>query len=148
MSQAASVAQGFPADSTVPSSEEIRKYVESGVLSAAMADGTSWRLEYKPNGHFFINTSRGFNSDGQWQVEDGQLCGALKGRERTCNAVRMHQGVLHYRDVDLLMLHALVQPWPMAWPRQQPDLQAAAARVHAAWSRSLLARLPVAQAAR
>lgn len=97
LAQAASVAQGFPADSTVPSNEEIRKYVESGVLSAAMADGTSWRLEYKPNGHFFINTSRGFNSDGQWQVEDGKLCGALKGRERTCNAVRMHQGVLHYK---------------------------------------------------
>lgn len=93
--QAASVAQGFPADSTVPSNEEIRKYVESGVLGAAMADGTSWRLAYKPNGHFFINTSHGFNSDGQWQVEDGKLCGALGGRERTCNAVRLHQGALH-----------------------------------------------------
>ena len=97
LAAAASVAQGFPADATAPSDEEIKKYVESGVLTAAIADGTTWRLEYKPNGYFFINTSRGFNSDGQWQAEGGKLCGALKGRDRTCNEVRMHQGVLHYK---------------------------------------------------
>jgi len=97
LSQAASFAQDFPAESTSPSNEEIKKYVESGVLSAAISDGTTWRLEYKSSGYFFINTSRGFNSDGKWQVEDGKLCGALKGRDRTCNEVRMHKGILLYK---------------------------------------------------
>jgi hypothetical protein len=97
LSQAASFAQAFPAESTAPSNEEIKKYVESGVLSAVISDGTTWRLEYRSSGYFFINTSRGFNSDGKWQVEDGKLCGALKGRDRTCNEVRMHKGILLYK---------------------------------------------------
>jgi hypothetical protein len=91
------VAQDFPQGSSAPTNEEIKKYLENRVLDAKIADGTSWRLEYKSSGYFFINTSRGFNSDGKWQVEDGKLCGQLKGRDRTCNEVRMHAGLLLYK---------------------------------------------------
>jgi hypothetical protein len=97
LSLSASFAQDFPADASAPSGEEIKKYMEAGVLSAALADGTTWRLEYKPSGQFFINTSRGFNADGRWQAEEGKLCGAIRGRDRTCNDVRMHKGILHYK---------------------------------------------------
>lgn len=97
LAQTTSFAQSFPDDSTTPSNEEIKRYLESSVLTAAIADGTTWRLEYKSGGYFFINTSRGFNSDGKWQVEDGKLCGELRGRNRTCNEVRMHKGFLLYR---------------------------------------------------
>lgn len=97
LTQTASFAQDFPADASAPGSEEIKKYMESGVLGAALADGTTWRLEYKSSGHFFINTSRGLNTDGRWQAEEGKLCGTLRGRDRTCNEVRMHKGALLYK---------------------------------------------------
>lgn len=90
-------AQEFPQESTSPTNEDIQKYLENRVFDAKIADGTRWRLEYKSSGYFFIDTSRGFNSSGKWQVEDGKLCGQLKGRDRTCNEVRMHMGFLHYK---------------------------------------------------
>lgn len=93
----AALAQEFPQGGESMSNADIRKYVEDKVHDVKLADGTSWRLEYKSNGYFFINTSRGFNGDGQWQVEDGKLCGQLRGRERTCNEVRLLKGVMHYK---------------------------------------------------
>ena len=93
----AALAQDFPEGSAQPNNDEIRKYLEDKVLDSKTADGTTWRLEYKSNGYFFINTSRRFNSDGKWQIEDGKLCGQLKGRDRACNEVRMHNGILLYK---------------------------------------------------
>lgn len=62
-----------------------------------------------------------------------------------------------YRDVDLQMLRALVNPWPAGWPDRLHDLNAAAAaacveiptraanhlhpRVHAEWNRQLFERI-------
>ena len=91
------LAQEFPQGGENMSNGDIRKYVEDKVHDVKLADGSSWRLEYKSNGYFFINTSRGFNGDGQWQVEDGKLCGQLRGRDRTCNEVRLLKGVMHYK---------------------------------------------------
>lgn len=65
-----------------------------------------------------------------------------------------------YRDVDLQMLRALVNPWPAGWPLRVHDLNAAAVaagveipprapnhlhpRVHAEWNRQLFGRIRVA----
>ena len=95
--QTTALAQEFPQDSLEASNVEIRKYLEDRVHDVKLADGTTWRLEYKSNGYFYVNTSRGFNGDGQWQVEDGKLCGQLRGRDRTCNEVRLLKGVLLYK---------------------------------------------------
>ena len=97
LSSGAALAQAFPEGASVPNNDEIKKYLEDKVHDSRIADGTTWRLEYKSNGYFFINTNRGFNSDGRWQVEDGKLCAQLKGRDRTCNEVRMHNGILFYK---------------------------------------------------
>jgi hypothetical protein len=94
LTQDVALAQEFPEGSSVPNGEEIKKYLEDRVHDTKIADGTTWRLEYKSSGYFFVNTSRGFNGDGKWQVEDGKLCGQLKGRDRSCSEVRMHKGVL------------------------------------------------------
>jgi hypothetical protein len=94
LTQGIAFAQEFPEGSSVPSNDEIKKYLEDRVHDTKIADGTTWRLEYKSNGYFFVNTSRGFNGDGKWQVEDEKLCGQLKGRDRGCNEVRMHKGFL------------------------------------------------------
>ncbi|MBL8348517.1 MAG: hypothetical protein JNN03_24030 [Rubrivivax sp.] len=67
-----------------------------------------------------------------------------------------------YRDVDLQMLRALVNPWPAGWPQRVHDLNAAAVaagveiparaanhlhpRVHAEWNRQLFERIRAAGA--
>ena len=67
------------------------------VFDVSLADGSSWRLEYKSNGYFFVNTSTGFNGSGQWQAEDGRLCGQLRGGDRSCNEVRFSQDRMHLK---------------------------------------------------
>jgi hypothetical protein len=65
--------------------------------SVDLADGSRWRLEYKANGYFFVNTSSGFNGTGDWRAEDERLCSRLRGRETSCNEVRDVAGVLHLK---------------------------------------------------
>ena len=91
------LAQDFPADATIPTAAEVQKLLTASTLSAKLADGTIWRLEYKANGYFFLNTNRGFNSKGEWKAEEGRLCGQLQGRPAACNEVRVHMGALHYK---------------------------------------------------
>ncbi len=90
-------ALAFPAGASTPSAAEIRKYLEGKVLDAKLADGSTWRLEYKANGYFYVNSSMGFNSNGPWNTEDGKLCGRLQGRDHVCNEIRMHEGVMLYK---------------------------------------------------
>ena len=88
-------AQAFPEGASVPSADEIRSRLGGNVFSVKLADGNSWRLEYKSNGYFFLNASTGFRGTGEWKSEDGKLCGQLRGREGACNEVWIHQGILY-----------------------------------------------------
>ena len=89
--------QQFPEGASTPNEADVKKYLDDKVFNVKLADGNSWRLEYKSNGYFFVNTSTGFSSSGQWKAEDGRLCGQLKGRDRSCNDVRFHQDLLHLK---------------------------------------------------
>jgi hypothetical protein len=89
--------QQFPEEASKPTAAEVKKYLDDRVFKIKLADGNSWRLEYKSNGYFYVNTSTGFNGSGQWQAEDGKLCGQLKGRDRGCNEVRIYQELLHLK---------------------------------------------------
>lgn len=93
-------AQAFPEGATTPGADEVRKHLEGKVFNVALAEGIAWRLEYKSNGYFFVNTSTGFNGSGQWQAEDGRLCGQLRGADRNCNDVRFVQGLMHLRRLN------------------------------------------------
>jgi len=86
--------QQFPDGVTSPTAGQIKQYLSDKTFRVQLADGNTWRLEYKSNGYFFVNTSTGFNGSGQWQAEDGRLCGHLKGRDRGCNEVRLQGGLL------------------------------------------------------
>lgn len=44
--------------------EALRSRVADKVFKVALASGVTWRVEYKGSGHFFLNTSNGFNSSG------------------------------------------------------------------------------------
>ena len=89
--------QQFPEGSSVPTAAQVQNYLDGKVFSVKLSDGNVWRLDYKSNGFFFVNTSSGFNGSGQWQAEDGKLCAQLKGRDRSCNDVRLHQDLMHLK---------------------------------------------------
>jgi hypothetical protein len=94
---AATQAQAFPDGATAPSATELRQRLEGRVFDVQLADGTSWRLQYQSSGYFYIDTSRGFRGDGSWKVEDGRVCSQLRGRDGSCNEMRVHQDRLHMR---------------------------------------------------
>jgi hypothetical protein len=90
-------AQGFPDGASTPNAEELKKRLGGNVFSVKLADGTSWRLEFRANGQFFVDTSTGFRSDGQWAAEEGRLCSQLRGRDRICTDARVHNEILHFK---------------------------------------------------
>lgn len=92
-------APAFPDDASAPSSADLQQRLAGKVFAVKLASGGSWRLEYKSNGYFFINTSAGFSDTGEWRVEDGKLCS--KGRKifASCNEVRVKgDGLFLKRD--------------------------------------------------
>jgi hypothetical protein len=93
-------AQEFPAGSTTPTKEEIQSHLTDRTFSVALANGQTWRLEFKKNGYFFVNTSAGFSGSGEWTPEDGKLCSKLRGGDRNCNDARMHDGSMHLKRTD------------------------------------------------
>ena len=80
----------FPADTTTPSATALQEALAGKVFAVKLADGTSWRLEYKSSGYFWINTSRGFNDSGKWTVQDGKVCSELQKVAASCSEARMH----------------------------------------------------------
>jgi len=93
----ASLPLEFPAGSKPVSAAALKDAIAGRTFNVDLADGSHWRLEYKSNGYFFVNTSSGFNGTGDWRAEDERLCARLRGREPSCNEVRDVAGVLHLR---------------------------------------------------
>jgi len=87
----------FPAESKPLTAAALKDAVAGRTFNVDLADGSRWRLEYKANGYFFVNTSSGFNGTGDWRAEDERLCSRLRGRETSCNEVRDVAGVLHLK---------------------------------------------------
>lgn len=82
-------AQDFPAGARSPSAEELQKTLADKVFDVKLANGNSWRLEYKSSGYFFINVSNGFSDSGKWKPESGRLCQELRKVNAGCNDVRL-----------------------------------------------------------
>lgn len=78
----------FPANATILSADALRAQLVSGVYHAKLANGDTWRLEYKDNGYYFVNTGSGFNGSGTWSLVDGKLCGKLRSAPISCAEVR------------------------------------------------------------
>ena len=81
-------AQQFPSEATPITAKDLGERIADKVFAVRLADGTGWRLQYKANGYFFVNTTTGFNGSGKWTAEDGKLCSELKGNKPSCNEVR------------------------------------------------------------
>jgi hypothetical protein len=78
----------FPEASVAPPANELKTRLADKVFKVNLADSSSWRLEFKASGYWFINTSAGFNDSGEWKTEDGKLCTSRKGFW-TCNDARV-----------------------------------------------------------
>jgi hypothetical protein len=78
----------FPADAKPIAAATLKESLAGRTFNVALADGSRWRLEYKANGYFFVNTSSGFNGTGDWRADDERLCTRLRGGQMSCNEVR------------------------------------------------------------
>lgn len=87
----------FPAGASTPNAAQIQQHLEGKVFNVKLANGLSWRLEYNTRGNVFVDVSNGFRGKGDWTAEDGKVCSQMAGNNRTCNEVRLHEGVMQLR---------------------------------------------------
>ncbi|MEJ5999263.1 hypothetical protein [Paucibacter soli] len=87
-------AQEFPEQAQAPSAAELQRHMAGKTFEVKLADGGSWRVQYKANGYFYLNTSQGMNDSGDWRAEDGRLCSKGMKIGSSCNEVRMAGEVL------------------------------------------------------
>ena len=79
----------FPPDAKPLAPEALKERLAGKVFKVSLADGTSWRLEYRANGSYFVNTSRGFNATGNWRVEGSTTCSETARSPLICSEVRL-----------------------------------------------------------
>lgn len=89
-------ASDFPADSVAIKGDEVKRALSDKRFTVELADRSSWKLEYKANGYFFVNTSAGFNGSGTWKIQDDKVCTDGKGMNASC-------GVVYQRGDSLFM---------------------------------------------
>jgi hypothetical protein len=89
-------AQGFT-EGVSPTAADLKSRLSDKVFTVALADGSSWRLEFKTNGYYFVNTSAGFSDSGTWRTEDGKLCVAPRQTSPACNDARLVNGELQFK---------------------------------------------------
>ena len=89
----------FPEDAVAPARADLQQRLAGKVFNVKLADGAGWRLEYKTNGYYFVNTSAGNNDTGQWRAEDGKLCskGRKSNSEGSCNEARVRGNELYVK---------------------------------------------------
>lgn len=78
----------FPPGLATPSDEAIKQRVEDKNFRVDLADGSNWKLQYKANGYYFVNTSTGFSDSGKWWVKDARFCTEPRKGTGGCNDVR------------------------------------------------------------
>jgi hypothetical protein len=87
----------FPTEAVVPTAEEMQAHLTNKVFRVTRADGNHWRLQFKDNGYYFVNTVQGFADDGRWRVEGSRLCAEPRKGAAGCSEVRMVGGQLHLK---------------------------------------------------
>jgi len=91
------VPKEFPVDGAAVSAAEVKERFAGKVYKVTLADGTRWRLDYKSNGYFFVDTSTGFRGTGDWRADEGKLCARLRGNAESCNEVRQVGEVIYLK---------------------------------------------------
>ena len=89
-----------PADATTPGAGAVNELLAGKTFSVKLNDGASWRLEYKSNGYYFVNTSAGFNGKGTWKAQDGKLCSESSSTPQFCAEARLSGGLLYVKRMN------------------------------------------------
>lgn len=68
----------------------LQKRINGQVFAAKLANGVSWRLDYRQSGYFFIDVSTGGRVAGKWAVEGSSVCHEMRGAGgRDCAEFRL-----------------------------------------------------------
>ncbi len=87
----------FPDGAEPASAVQLRERIAGKVMRAQLADGSTWRIDYKDNGYMYIDTSGGFRDTGQWRVEEGKLCGEWRRAPSGCSDVRLKGDAIYLK---------------------------------------------------
>lgn len=87
-------AQAFGEGMSTPTADELKTMLTGNNFTVDRADGNHWRLQFKSNGYYFVNTSNGFSDSGEWKVDSGKLCAQPKKSPPGCSDVRVNNGVI------------------------------------------------------
>lgn len=94
---AAAIPAEFPADATPLSAAELKEKLADKVFNVQLANGGTWRLDYRSNGFFYVNVGGGGNGSGPWRTEDGKLCTQVRSSDAACNEVRQRGELLYLK---------------------------------------------------
>ena len=92
-------ANAFPPSSVPATAQELSAYLSGNAFHATYADGTKVQTKYGADGSLAASAP-GFYDTGQWRVEDGKLCGALRKIGPFCNEARLNAGALFLRRMN------------------------------------------------
>ena len=85
--------ESFPEGAEPLTAEALRSALAGKTFTVQPATGSSWLLDYRENGNFFIHAGR-FNNNGTWRTEESRLCeDSIK--VKNCNEMRLKDSVLH-----------------------------------------------------
>jgi hypothetical protein len=87
-------AQSFGEGMTTPSVEEMHKLLSGNAFTVDRPDGNHWKIEFKANGYYFMNTNSGYSDSGEWKVENGKLCAQPKKTPAGCSEAKLNNGLL------------------------------------------------------
>lgn len=87
----------FPEGAIAATAQQLKTRLTDRVFGARMTNGDDWRFEYKSNGYFFLNTSRGYADSGKWQIEEGKVCAEMQKTGAACNEMRIVNDVLYLK---------------------------------------------------
>ena len=78
----------FPADAVAFSAEALQARLAGKVFRVTRPDGNHWRVQFKDNGYFFVNTHNGFADDGRWRTEGSSVCIDPRRSQAGCSEMR------------------------------------------------------------
>lgn len=100
LASAPALAQDFPEGATTISAADLTQRLADKVFSVSLKNGTSWRLQFNGNGYFYNDVSTGLRANGTWSTEDSRICTQVRGSNRNCNDVKLHDGFIYHRRND------------------------------------------------
>lgn len=76
---AVAVPVDFPAGAQAPNAAQLAERLGGQVFTAKLANGVTWRMDYKSSGYVFVDVGTGQRDTAKWRTEDGRVCLEFRG---------------------------------------------------------------------